>query len=79
MGMEKYSRIEKLKDILRLLTVSNGILARDTNFEAGIIYMAQMNPQEPACFEMLGIAASKKHDYNLAAAALRKSYHTWVL
>ena len=48
-------------------------LARDTNFEAGIIYMAQMNPQEPACFEMLGIAASKKHDYNLAAAAYEKA------
>lgn len=48
-------------------------LARDTNFEAGIIYMAQMNPKEPACWEMLGIAAEKKRDYNLAAAAYEKA------
>lgn len=48
-------------------------LAADTNFEAGIIYMAQMNPQEPACFEMLGVAAMKKRDYNLATAAFEKA------
>jgi tetratricopeptide (TPR) repeat protein len=48
-------------------------LARDKNFEAGVIDMAQLNPKEPACFEMLGIAASQKHDYNLAVAAYEKA------
>jgi tetratricopeptide (TPR) repeat protein len=48
-------------------------LAGNTNFEAGIIYMAQMNPQEPACFEMLGIRACQKRDYNLAATAFEKA------
>lgn len=48
-------------------------LAGDTNFFAGVIYMAQMNPREPACFEMLGIAARKKRDYNLAVAAFERS------
>jgi hypothetical protein len=47
-------------------------LARDTNFEAGVIYMAQMNPKEPACWEMLGIAAEKKRDYNLTVAAYER-------
>lgn len=48
-------------------------LAADTNFEAGVIYMAQMNPKEPACFEMLGIAAGRRHDFNLEAAAFEKA------
>jgi hypothetical protein len=48
-------------------------LAADTNFIAGVIYMAQMNPREPACFEMLGIAASTKHDFNLTLAAYEKA------
>jgi hypothetical protein len=45
----------------------------DTNFEAGVIYMAQMNPKEPACMQMLGMAAWKKHDYHLAAIAFEKA------
>jgi tetratricopeptide (TPR) repeat protein len=48
-------------------------LATDANFEAGVIYMAQMNPKEPACFEMLGVAAMKRRDYNLAVAAYEKA------
>jgi tetratricopeptide (TPR) repeat protein len=48
-------------------------LAADTNFVPGVIYMAQMNPGEPACFEMLGIAASRKHDYHLALSAYEKA------
>jgi hypothetical protein len=48
-------------------------LADDTNFEQGVIYMAQMNPKEPACFVMLGIAASKTRSYHLAAAAFEKA------
>jgi tetratricopeptide (TPR) repeat protein len=48
-------------------------LHRDTNFEAGMIYMAQMNPKEPACFTMLGIAAWTKRDYHLTISAFEKA------
>lgn len=48
-------------------------LAADANFEAGVIYMAQMNPKEPACATMLGLAAWSKRDYHLAVAAFEKS------
>src|SRR5262249_9727481 len=48
-------------------------LATDTNLEAGVIYMAQMNPREPACFSMLGVVAWNNRDYNLAVAAFQKA------
>lgn len=48
-------------------------LVDDTNFEQGVIYMAQMNPKEPACFVMLGIAASRTRSYHLAASAFEKA------
>jgi hypothetical protein len=48
-------------------------LAADTNCEEGVVYMAQINPKEPACLTMLGIAAWKKHDYHLAATAFEKA------
>jgi tetratricopeptide (TPR) repeat protein len=48
-------------------------LDTDTNFEAGVIYMAQMNPKEPVCFVMLGIAAWKKGGYHLAASSFEKA------
>jgi len=48
-------------------------LASDTNLVAGVIYMAQMNPKEPACFTMLGVAAWKKRDFNLAVSAFEKA------
>jgi tetratricopeptide (TPR) repeat protein len=48
-------------------------LGANTNFEAGVIYMAQMNPNEPACFEMLGVAAWRKHNYHLAVSAFEKA------
>ena len=48
-------------------------LANDTNFVVGIIYMAQMNPKEPACFEMLGLAAWKQRNYHLAVSAFEKA------
>ena len=51
----------------------NWNLAENTNFEAGVIYMAQMNPKEPAAMEMLGVAAWRKRDYNLAASAFEKA------
>ena len=48
-------------------------LAENTNFEAGVIYMAQMNPKEPAAVEMLGVAAWQKRDYHLAVSAFEKA------
>ena len=48
-------------------------LAADPHFEAGVIYMAQMNPREPACVTMLGVAALSKRDYNLASLAYKKA------
>ena len=48
-------------------------LATNTSFEAGVIYMAQMNPKEPVCFEMLGMAAWKSRNYHLAVSAFEKA------
>ena len=48
-------------------------LAEDAKFHEGIIYMASLNPKEPACFAMLGVAAWKNRDLNLAATALEKA------
>ena len=47
--------------------------AIDTNFEAGVIYMGQMNPKESACLTMFGIVAWKNRDYNLAQIAFEKA------
>ena len=45
----------------------------NANFEPGVIYMAQMNPKEPACRTMLGIAAWKNRNYHLATTAFEKA------
>jgi hypothetical protein len=43
----------------------------------GAIYMASLNPKEPACFVLLGIVCLQGHGYdrdlNLAAAAFAKA------
>ena len=52
---------------------TNWNLAKDTNFVTGTIYMAQMNPKEPACFELLGLAAWKQRNYHLAISAFEKA------
>lgn len=48
-------------------------LLRNENMEAGVIYMAQMNPKEPACYVMLGIDAWKKQDFHLAITAFDRA------
>jgi tetratricopeptide (TPR) repeat protein len=51
-------------------------LASNTNLSAGVIYMASLNPREPACFVMLGIACLSdgvRRDLNLAIAAFQKA------
>jgi tetratricopeptide (TPR) repeat protein len=49
-------------------------LAHDTNFVEGVLYMASLNPKEPACFTMLGIACLHgRQDWHLAAAAFQRA------
>jgi tetratricopeptide (TPR) repeat protein len=53
-------------------------LANDTNRENGVLYMASLNPREPACFVMLGVACLEpsvgpSQDLNLAVAAFQKA------
>lgn len=48
-------------------------LATVTNLEAGLIYMAELNPREPAVFEALGAYCWLKRDLNLAVAAFERA------
>ena len=48
-------------------------LAMDPKFEDGVLYMASLNPKQPACFTMLGILCLSKRDFNLATAAFEKA------
>lgn len=48
-------------------------LAGDAKFDEGIRYMASLNPKQPACFTMLGIACAIHRDFNLASAAFEKA------
>jgi hypothetical protein len=48
-------------------------LAADPKFEEGIFYMASLNPQEPACFVMLGVDCLKHRKYNLAVESFEKA------
>jgi len=48
-------------------------LAVDPKLEAGLIYMAALNSNEPACFAMLGVKSLRNHDLNLAAAAFERA------
>lgn len=48
-------------------------LASDPKLEEGVIYMATLNPKQPACFVMLGMLCHYKRDLNLAAAAFERA------
>jgi len=48
-------------------------LAVDTNFQSGVMYMASMNPKDPACLVMLGVVCWENRDLNLAATAFEKA------
>ncbi|MDB6111527.1 MAG: hypothetical protein JWR69_3277 [Pedosphaera sp.] len=48
-------------------------LEEDPKLEDGLIYMATMNPKEPACYQMLGVICTNKRDQNLAVAAFEKA------
>src|SRR5437773_1187611 len=48
-------------------------LRKDSKLDDGVIYMATLNPKEPACWVMLGIVATARGDVNLAKAAFEKA------
>jgi len=48
-------------------------LAENPNLEKGVIYMAELNQQQPACFVMLGVIAARNQDLNLAIAAFERA------
>lgn len=48
-------------------------LANDKKRLEGIMYMAELNPREPAVFEMLGVICWANGDLNLAVAAFEKA------
>lgn len=48
-------------------------LEEDPKLKAGVLYMASLNPKEPACIVMLGIVSWKNGDLNLAVAAFDKA------
>jgi tetratricopeptide (TPR) repeat protein len=48
-------------------------LAANTNLQEGVIYMASLNPKEPACFTMLGVVSWKYSDLNLTVKAFEKA------
>ncbi len=48
-------------------------LAQDPKLKEGVIYMASLNPKEPACFEMLGVVSLMNADRHLAVAAFEKA------
>lgn len=48
-------------------------LGTDPKLEEGVIYMATLNPREPACWVMLAVLAEYHSDYNLAKTAFEKA------
>jgi tetratricopeptide (TPR) repeat protein len=73
----EYELSEVLEDMAALDTPppyrADWNLAENTNFEKGVIYMSEMNPQEPACFVMLGIINWRDRHMNLAVTAFRRA------
>ena len=48
-------------------------LAADPKLKEGVLYMASLNPKEPACFEMLGVVCLLNNDRHLAVSAFEKA------
>ena len=48
-------------------------LGSDPKLEQGVIYMASLNPKEPACWVMLGIVAKHQNNVQLAKVAFEKA------
>lgn len=68
-------------EILRALAVFDSVppyrsrwnLATEPNLEDGLIYMASLNSEQPACFVMLGVKALRNGDLNLARKAFERA------
>jgi hypothetical protein len=50
-------------------------LGNDPKLEEGVVYMASLNPREPACFVMLGVKSLHNRDLNLAIKAYERAIH----
>ncbi|HMJ89523.1 MAG TPA: tetratricopeptide repeat protein [Candidatus Acidoferrum sp.] len=48
-------------------------LAEDPKLDEGLLYMAGMNQNEPACIVMLGVSCMRSRNYNLAVAAFQRA------
>lgn len=48
-------------------------LAADTNVTRGVLYMAELNPDQPAAFVLAGMIATRDRAYNLAVAAFKRA------
>jgi tetratricopeptide (TPR) repeat protein len=48
-------------------------LAADTNLTRGVLYMAELNPNQPAAMVMAGIVAIEERSYNLGIAAFQRA------
>jgi hypothetical protein len=48
-------------------------LAEDPKLQEGVIYMASLNPKEPACWVILGVVAAQGSDMKLAKTAWKKA------
>jgi hypothetical protein len=48
-------------------------LGEDPKLDDGVIYMATLNPNEPSCWVMLGMVATRHWDLNLAKTAFKKA------
>jgi Tetratricopeptide repeat len=48
-------------------------LADDSKLEAGVAYIGELNPKQPACFVALGIVAWRKHELHLARTSFQKA------
>jgi hypothetical protein len=52
---------------------TNWDLSMDLKLDDGVIYMATLNPKEPACFVVLGMVTGKLGEINLARKAFKKA------
>ncbi|HZQ46027.1 MAG TPA: tetratricopeptide repeat protein, partial [Verrucomicrobiae bacterium] len=53
--------------------MENWDLVAGPKLDEGVIYMATLNPKEPACWVMLGLIAARHRDLNLAKAAFKEA------
>lgn len=74
---DKMDRGQILRELAALDSIpvyrSRWNLAKEPNLEDGLIYMASLNPDQPACFVMLGVKSLRNGDLNLARKAFERA------